>query len=901
MSLVNPGTDKTMSNGVLRPDRDVDSLLVGTASHIGDLFMGDGISGVFIRQSDGAPGSAFSTIVRGLKSFRGTSEPLYILDGVLLNPATTDAASAFFNDGSDYQAVQNTLLSINPSDIDKIEILKDAAATAVYGSSGANGVVIITTKSGRDITGEKITWHSNVGFSTMAGGPDMLSGTEYMAMMQAKNPGLGITGTPEDWSAAVTRTALVHSHHVSASGTKGRFRHYLSLAYSDEQGVIDRTGTNTLNFKVNLERSFAKNSFFGMRSNFGHTGYDMTMGTTPIGAMSTIKAMTEGIPLRDRTALGTHLDDTAEGWISGYDDNSGRYFIQQSVYVKAQLAKGLVMDLSGGIDYRSIERRRWMGSEIYHGAVEDGRAGQSNDRAIAYNADLKFFYDNVFGEKHRLTATLGTTFNGTSNTNFIIEGYKFFMEDLRADGLELAENRQPSRIIRAQSQQAAVFLSAGYSFDSRYSVSAGIRGDYTLRYDSKFGDAAMYPWVSAAWDIAEEAFLSDSDVVSQLKLHGGWGRSGRQKLDPYLFNGTYITGVDPQIVLEDGIANYYDIRWTSMNDEWNIGLDLGFLNDRVTLSAKYYDSRTKDELRYYHHARKGDYSEIYSNAARVANKGVEIGLQGRIIDSGDWKWSLGASFNYNHNSILSTGAADNADIFGKSAGEWCGQDVTVNVNRKGESVGSFYGYPSQGTVSESHLLFTPPFHGIRLQEGDIKFIDSNGDTRVDENDRTVIGDPNPSFYYGLSTSVSWKGLNLSVTLDGAADFDIMNLNLLNTATYRTDNPSNLRKEYYLEAYPAGNRPRLDATGSDVISSRFIEDGSYLRLSNVQLSYRFDLDTKWIRTLGLAFTARNLCTVTGYSGYSPMVNSYSYDLGRYGIDNASYPLARTFLLTVKATF
>lgn len=900
VSLGNPGAGGTTSSDVLSPKRG-NLAPVETALNIGDLFMGAGEAGVFVRPTDGAPGSAFSMIIRGVKNFRGTAEPLYIVDGILLNPTTTDAAQAFQNDPSDYQSVQNTLASINPNDIEKIEVLKDAAATAIYGSQGANGVVIITTKMGANRQ-EEIHYHSNIGISTMGHIPEMLSGAEYLTMMKQANPDIQLSGDPVDWSDAATRTALVHSHYVSATGSNGRTRHHLSMGYSDEQGTIKRTGVSTMNFKVNIERTFKNNSLFGVRGNFGHVRYDMTQGTTPIGAMSTIKAMTEAIPLRNTgTSFGSQLDDTSEGWLAGYDDITGQYFIQQAAYVKAVLAQGLVLNVEGGFDYRGKERKRWVGSEIWRGAVEQGRAAESNDRALAYNASLQLAYDRVFDDRHHLTATLGTTFNGNNNTNEIIEGYKFFKEDLRAEGIELAENRQPSHVIRTRNQQTALYLSACYTFDQRYTIHAGLRGDYTFRYDNSLDDTALYPWVSAAWNIASEPFLAQVEAISQLRLRGGWGRSGRQVFSPYQFDQSNITGIDPQIEPENGITNYYDARWTSLNDEWNLGLDFGLAHDRLLLSVNYYDSKTTDKLRYYYHRRLGDYREIYANSARVSNRGVEVGIQSRILDGKEWKWTLGASFNRNRNRIEETGAVDNADVFGNSTGSWNGRDVTVNVNRKGESVGAFYGYESQGIVSERHLLFTPPFLGTRLQEGDIKFIDQNGDSRVDEADMTVIGNPNPTCYYGLNSRLAWRNLSLTVTLDGAADFDILNLNLLNTATYRTGNYSNLRSESFRKAAPNGDQPRLNAVGSDVISSRFVEDGSYLRLSNIQINYRFNINKKWLKNIDLAFTAKNLCTLTGYSGYTPLVNSYSYDLSRYGLDNGSYPLARTFLFSVKATF
>ncbi len=892
------GAADTFGDAAITPQDDDSS-----KSGIDELFFGKGVAGLGIRPTDGAPGAAFGMEIRGLKSFRGTAEPLIVLDGVLLNLASCDAAQAFRKDADDYQALQNTLAAINPHDIEKIEVLKDAASTAIYGAYGANGVIVITTKMGgrNEARGEIVDYHSNIGISTMFDGEPMLSGPEYIAMMQSANPGFAVSGTPADWTAAATRTALTHSHYISAAGTKDRMRHFLSLGYGSEQGVIDRTDRNSLNLRVNLERTMNKGSLIGVRGTFGHTRTDMTQGTAPLGAMSTIKAMTMGMPLHAADTYGSSLDDTSEKWLAAYDDAASEYFVAQSLYFKALLVKGLSLNVDGGIDYRSKERMRWVGSDVWRGAVEQGRAAKSNNRLLNYNVSAHFQYENTFGGKHALTALLGATFNGNTRVNNLLEGYKFFNESLRAQGIQLAENVQPSDVLRSSSQQTGLFASVCYAFDGRYTIHAGVRGDYTFDYDPGFGEMTYYPWVSASWNLMAEPFLSRQSVVSRLKLRGGWGRSGRQTLDAYDYGESYITGIAPELELENGITNYYDIRWNNVNDEWNVGIDFGMFGDRLTIAAGYYDSESTDRLRYYYHKRTGAYESVYSNSAVVSNRGVEVGIDGVIVANKDWNFSLGASFSYNRNRIEHTGAADNGDVFGNSVGRWFDRDVTVNVNRRGESVGSFYGYPSQGIVESRHMLYTPPFYGHRLQEGDIKFIDTDGDGNVTEADRTVIGHPLPVYRYGFTANVSWRKLSLSVEMDGAADFDILNLNLLNTATYRTGNFSNLQRSAYAEAYPAGGQPRMNAAGGDVVSSRFVEDGSYLRLSSIRINYRFDIGRKWLRSIDLSLTAKNVCVFTGYSGYSPLVNSYGCDLSRYGLDNASYPLARTFLLSVKATF
>ncbi|MDE5636630.1 MAG: SusC/RagA family TonB-linked outer membrane protein, partial [Alistipes sp.] len=872
-------------------------------SGLDELFCGKGAAGLGIRQTDGAPGATFGIEIRGLKSFRGTSEPLIILDGVMLNDTSKDAAQAFRNDADDYQALQNTLSAINPNDIAKIEVLKDAAATAIYGAYGANGVILITTKMGSDDNSrsEVVRYHGNIGISTMYSGRQMLSGEEYVAMMQAANPDIAVSGTPADMAAAATRTALVHSHYVSAAGSKERMRHFLSLGYDSAQGVIDRTAHNSLNMRVNIERTINKGSLIGVRGSFGHSRTDMTQATAPLGAMSTVRAMTMGMPLHSTETYSSSLDDTPAKWLAAYDDTASEYFVTQSLYFRAALVDGLALDVDGGIDYRSKERMRWVGSQVWRGAVEQGRAAKSDNRQLGYNASARLRYEKTFGGRHALTGLLGATFDGNSRVNDMLEGYKFFNETLRAQGIQLAENVQPAHVLRTASQQASLFASAAYAFDGRYTVNAGVRGDYTLDYDPDFGKMTYYPWVSASWNLMAEPFMPRNGIVSQLRLRGGWGRSGRQTLDTYDDAQRFITGVAPDIELENGIANYCDIRWNTMNDEWNVGFDSGMFGDRLTVSASYYESESTDRLRYYYHKREGDYRAVYSNSAVVSNRGVEVGIDGRIVQGREWNFSLGASFSYNRNRIVSTGAADNGDVFGNPVGSWFGREVTVNVNRQGQSVGSFYGDESQGIVLGRHMLYTPPFQGCRLQAGDIKIIDTDGPGNVTESAITVIGNPLPLWRYGLTADLSWRNLSLRVDMDGAADFDIMNLDLLNTATYRTGNTSNLRRSAYTEAYPAGREPRMNATGGDVVSSRFVEDGSYLRLSSISISYRFDIGRKRLSSIDLSLTAKNLCVLTGYSGSSPLVNSYGSDLSRYGLDNASYPLARTFLLSIKATF
>jgi len=862
------------------------------------------ISGARIVKNDGAPGASFSMQLRGVRSYRGDNEPLYILDGVILNPAWKDALKTFWNDTEDYQSSQNILSHINANDIDRIEVLKDATATAIYGSMGANGVVLITTKNG---SGSKssVSWHSNVGISTISRKINTLSKDDYLLYRASANPGVQLpfeAGNVVNWQDNVTRTALTHNHYVNIGGNSDRMRYYVSVGYSNSEGIIERSNDDLMTIRLNFDRRIGKNGVFGTRLLFSYKKNNMIQSTTPLGSLSLTKLMTGALPFEAPTGNKSIESENPRRWLDGYDDESTQYSATPQVYFETQLIKGLNFKTVAGVDYRNKERLRWIGNETYRGRQVEGRAGKSDMNLMAYNLDSYLKYDNTF-KKHAVSGTLGFSLNGENFSNRVHEGTKFFNQDLRGVGIQLAENVFPYQSFEWNNHTLSGYVNANYTFDNRYSLNATLRTDKTNKFDQGTGDLNYYPSVGISWNIANESFLAEQNIISTLKARTSWGRSGKQSILPLDLAGSYITGIDPELEIENGMTNYYDMRWNSINTQYGAGIELGLLNDKITATIDLYKSRTKDNLRYYYHKRKGDYESIYSNKASVVNRGFEIGLNGVAVKNSLIKWNIGGTFAFNRNKIKDTGAE--GDVFGNTIGVNNGSDVSVNVNRKGASVGSFWGYKSQGIVRNEHVLFTPPFNGTRLQPGDIKFLDMNGDGNVTEDDRTVIGNPIPKYVFGIYTDFHYKNLSLQLLFNGAAKYDIINLNGQNDI-YAAGNLWNVRKGTYLNAYSAsntnGNSPRLDAVGVREISSRVIESGSHLRLSDMILGYDMPLPSvKWIETIGFTFTAKNLFVITSYSGYDPNVNSYGYDLSSLGIDNGAYPGARSFLVGVKVKF
>ena len=785
-------------------------------------------AGVQVLSDDGAPGAAFSLRIRGVRSLRGDTQPLYVLDGVILNPATWDADKTFWSDPQDYQALQSTLDAINPADIEDIKILKDAAATALYGSMGGNGVVVITTKHGKALS-RTAQWRS------------ILKLNEKMRFS--------------------------HSHHASVGGGAAKSTYYVSAGYSDENGTLKGSSLDVATVNAKFDQMVLKDGSFGVSLSFGMRNNDMVMATSPLGSNSAVKAAWDVHPVQ--------YEDQA-AWLSAYDDHSTQYSVSPGFHADIPIVAGLRFKAEGGLDFRNKTRYRWVGSALDRAAAIQGEAGQSNATLLRFNADASLAY-NLSASGHKVDIYAGGGIYGNTFNEYIYEGQTFFSQDLRAPGISIAEKVAPYRHTSREALTTAVFAGASYSYRDRYFIGGSVRVEHLSKFDPKFV-GGIFPSAYAAWDLAKEGFMESQNVLSTLKLRGAWGKSGSQEVLPYGYTPYYITGVAPEFTV-DGLSNYYDLRWRNLGTQIDAGVDLGFLDDRIKASVNLYRNISTDNMEYYYHELKGEYESVYSNSASVRNMGVELSLDARVIDRESVQWSLGGNFSFNQNRVLSTGCE--GDLMGTSVGVWNDGGLTATVNREGESVGSFYGYKSQGTVGKEHTLLTPMYQGGRQGIGDVKFIDITGDGNVTEEDLTVIGHPLPRFLAGFNTCLKVKGFTFRAALDGAFGFDVVNL-----------------RKFYSD-------PDVDMSacrGADVFSSRLVENASYVRLSNLSLSYDIPVDrVKFLQALTVFLQGGNLLTVTSYSGKAPYVNSYGFDITRPGFDNGAYPAYRSFLLGLTVRF
>lgn len=842
------------------------------------------IGGVQVTASDGNPMSAFNITIRGVNSLRGNSEPLWIVDGVILTPSSMDVDKTLWNDPTDYQPLQNALRAIPPMDIERIEVLKDISATALYGAMGANGVILVTTKRGT-VDRFRIDWHSDISLSFAAHKPEMLGADIYREFQQRLIGAAPDYADPVDWQKEAFRTAVSHNHYVSVSGRQDKAEYYIAGMYRNTTGVLPGDSGQSGNLKVNYSRRMSKVLILGSNilAYYGQNGMSQT--TTPVGFDSSTTLLTTAIPFRD---TGTGNFDIRS---RNYEDNSYEYRVIPSLFFTVNILPGFKLHTVAGVDYRDKVRTRWFGKGTPQGDENNGVAARSTLTLMRYNLNSMLSYGRHFG-CHFVKIAAGVELNGNRRSTEAVIGYDYFNHSLKADGIGMATRFADPHKFTTHDWMKSAVATAEYVYDDKIVVQGILRVDNTPDFDS--GCSVYYPAGSIAYHLEREPFLRDNNVLSKLTLRGGWGKAGMQQTGPYDWITYYNPGPKcPIVELKD--RPEYSMLWRTYSREYTAGIDFGILKNRITASVTFYDKQTEDQLR----VRKEQAGYVFATSGELRNRGIEAEVNAIAYAGKTTRWEIGTNFAFNRNKVL---AADYE--YGQAVGLIGGEWTPATVNRVGSPVSSFYGLKAQGIVKEHNMLSTPPYKGQRLQPGDVKFIDMDGNFSIDDDDRTIIGNPHPKFTAGLYSNFSYKNLHVDITFHGVYGNDILNLNLL--AEENVAGSGNVRRDSYRKAYSTentgSNHPRIGAVGLTEISSRQIEDGSYLKLSNLTVAYDFPIrGTKWIKSIRMNFCAENLFVISKYKGWDPEVNSFSDDVSRYGIDCGSYPGCRTFTLGVSATF
>jgi len=893
-----------------------------------DAFLRGRAAGVQVQQSSGSPGGAISIRIRGTNSLRGDNEPLYVVDGVIINNVTADNADPqsqrTANSG---QNAQSTLSAINPQDIESIEVLKDASATAIYGSRGANGVVIITTKQGKSGR-PAVQFSTNIEYAKVSKQLKMLDAKGYagyineIEALNGRVPLYGLdTLIDANWQDELQRPGITQTHRVSLTGASGdsKTKYYLAAGYKNVDGIVRNSGFSQGDLKLNLSQDISKKFNISFNLAGQYTTNTMALGPEPLGSAnnSIISKMISANPIKNAQV---DVNDPVEpfenplSWIEGYDDIADEQRLISRLGLTYKISGVFRYKLNLGVDFRNKERKRWFGKQTFVGKTANGSLGLAEFTRKYYLIENLLLFTKNINRNHRLDGTFGITYDNENISTSSVLNENFFSEALRTEGFGFGQLLYPYLRDRSGVEIFSVLGRVNYTMYNKYLVTVSGRADGSSKFASgnKF---SYFPSVAAAWKISNEKFFRSVKSISDLKLRVGYGESGNQAINPYgtfarygqndyVSGNTVIVGTRPQNIQND------KLRWETTK-QFNAGLDVEMLNKRLTLTVDAYQKKTTDLLQNFNIPTSTGYATIPINIGSVENKGIEFTLNGIVLDKQNMTLSVGGNIAFNRNKILDLGLPETQ--FGIYTWEaYIGDKVSngtyfkdpANIFIQGQPIGMFYGYQTNGVYQSGEDISSITHFGVPVKYGDVKIVDQDKDGVITPDDKVIIGNPNPKFNYGFTVDFTYGNLNAGMFFNGVYGNQVVNGNRI-----RIDNPNgvnrgNILASTYYNAWTASNptnNPRV-GNNNDVFIDRYVEDGSFLRLATATVGYTFKFGTnKLFRTINVNLTGRNLFLITKYTGFDPEVNSFVFSSGKIGIDWNSYPNVRALTLGAILTF
>ncbi len=916
-----------------------------------DMLLQGRASGLQVVGNAGSPGGAVSVRIRGTNSLRGNNEPLYVVDGVIISTAGTEVSDPS-TDANEIQTQQNGLTGLNPRDIEKVEVLKDASATAIYGSRGANGVVMITTKSGAGKKGKATVsaygtaeWNviykdidvlDGVGFANYQNEFEELSGNkpryhvegnQVYALTYDENDQPVVGGLYEqvNWQDEVYEMSLSHNEGMAIRGGSENGNYYFSAGFSDQKGIVETTRIKRSDLRLNLTRHISDRLKLDTRvSMMYQDGTFAQAGSKSGGNRSFTKQVLGYRPLIgdvDEDDLDLDISNPY-AWLTDFDDKTKELRINSTVAFTYQIMKGLKYKINTGLDYRKKDRNKFYDTAVFVGQKENGLANYSYLDRYAYVIDNLLMYNRRFNKVHNVNAVAGVTYDGVDTQNKVYEVANFPDKSLRADYPQAGQTiYRPFSILSAEEAIFSALGRVNYSYKDRYVLTASFRADQSSKFrpGNQWG---YYPAAAFAWRVMEEPFIKDLDIFHNLKLRVGWGLTGNQAISPYQTLGTYNTAYYVNATNSTVVGNVParipnpNLTWET-TEQYNAGIDLGFFKGRLNATVDVYYKNTEDLLQEIDLGPSNGFASMFINRGEIENKGIEFTVDGLVLSKKDLSIDLGANFSMNRNKVKNLGLAPtNVWINGKESPEvfYFGNSVSTgtyfkqpaNIFMEGQPIGMFWGWQTNGIYQdETTAAEGATFNGNPNQAGDVIFVDQNGDGNIDDMDKTLIGNPNPDFTYGFSLNVKYKRLTLSALFDGVYGNDIINGYNMELA-YAEGNSKNVLKETYEQAWrvdaPSNTYPRLGYAYNEYLSDRIVEDGSYFRLNNLTLGYDIPVDwTSVVSNLHIYGSCRNLFTITNYSGYNPQITSFLNDGSIMGVDWIGTPDVQTYLIGMNITF
>ena len=930
-------------------------------------------AGVTAVQTSGAPGSSSSIRVRGTATINANAEPLYVIDGVIVQSGGQSGAAYGLGDalGNGSVSTISPLSTIDPADIVSMEILKDASATAIYGAQGANGVVLITTKHGK--AGDaKFSYSGMLAVNRQSKRLDMMNLREYAqfynnlvgqgeltADANLSDPSLLGKGT--NWQDAVFQTALQHSHQFSAQGGSEKVQYYVSAGYMNQDGTIIGSKFDRLSVRANIDAQLKSWLKMGVNATFSNTNDDLKLADSDEGLINYSLTTIPSIPIYNID--GSYSSISQEGYTNPNpiamalmdEILLNRKKLTGNIFFEVNPIKNLTWHTELGYDISASKGDRWKPTiALGTWRRDDNYASIQKNSSTFWQLKNYITYSRTF-DKHSVTAMVGqecweSKYDYSSIANTGLPSDEVHNPKL-GDGTPQINSGYGS------SSMASFFTRWTYSYDNRYNAT------YTYRYDgsSNFGPDkrwAGFHSLAASWRFSNEKFIESwaGKFLSNGKLRVGWGQTGNSAIDGYRW-GVKVDAINTALGKSYrplNIANK-SVQWESQ-EQWNIGLDLGFLNDRINLIVDWYRKESKDMLMKLQVPTYMGSTEIsngsarldppYGNYGTIRNTGLEITLNTHPL-TGKFEWDSEFQISFNKNKLVSLG--DTTTPL-RGFGQW--NDV-VSLTNVGESLFSFYGYVTDGVYTSLEDIETSakpvkyPNNGVFAKGttvwiGDVKYKDLNGDGVIDEHDQTNIGSPMPKFTFGWTNSFRWNNFDLSIFINGSygnkvANYLKMKLTHMNSAwtNQLVDvndctrlEPIDANKDYSAGvdrgdgtlvwnwyddisnvriANPGASLPRAsiqDPNDNDRWSDRYIEDGSYIRLKNLTFGYTFPkkmIKSFGLETLRVYTNIQNLLTITSYDGYDPEIGASTASVNVMGLDNGRYPSPTTYSFGVNISF
>jgi TonB-linked SusC/RagA family outer membrane protein len=857
--------------------------LGGTTSSLGQAIQGKA-AGVQVQQSSFAPGGAISITIRGGNSINTSNSPLYVVDG-------------FITDNGN---------QVNPNDIDDIQILKDASATAIYGSRGGNGVVLITTKKGKM---GKVSIDADVsnGSQYLTYHPDLLTGQQYTAIQNSTaledgNPPIfpeSFPVTNTNWMDAATQNAKVQNRSLSISSGDQNSKIYVSGNYLKQLGVLKNTGLERYTARIGAEKTLNERvklsaNFYGATTDQKLQSYSGDI-TAPLFSLLTALP---NIPVYNEdgsyyvyqgknNALANLLEPT---------NRTGNKLINGNVALDYTVIKNLTYHLGAGSEYSQNSAGQYTPRTLTAGKINNGLASQQNISAFRWLVENYFTYKYTLKD-HDFTLLVGNS-NQKDVTESLSAGAKGFPTDVF-----LYYNLGAGSLVNGYASNKAESSLTDYYGRLNYGYKDKILATFTLRDDasSKFGSNfrhGIFPSGALAYKLTDEAFIKKLNTFSLLKLRVSYGITGNDRIPNYQYLSTFSNystvlsdGGPLQVGIEPSSLSNPNLKWES-TAQFNAGLDMGFLNDRISATVDVYRKKTSDLLINIPIGQWWGFSTQLVNGGSIENRGIELGINSRNVSTANFSWNT--SFNVAYNKQKALSLSDNVKIISSvtanPSGTVSGREFSRLV--PGRELGELYGYIYAGVLKTGETYAPQP----GSKPGDPKYADLNGDGAITPDDQTYLGNSNPHYTAGFGNDFHYKGIDLNVFFQGAFGYSLFNMNrLVLESTTGADalnrfvagtneNTSIPREGYFLSTY------------GGYVNSKFVENASYVRLKSVSISYNFPSKifekTRILQGLRIYAEAQNLLTITNYTGTDPEVNVHTGNTAG-GLDFNAFPAFRTY--------